>query len=260
MLVEIVGVRGGVDAAERQARLARSANIRAGNDRRLDAVIERGLGRANLEAPNFPDAYDHYKRAETIHTALGLGDDVDFDLRAQVAALDNMKRLDEAGRINQRLIASDRDHLGPKHPRTIGDTAESAVILHRGGHDAEAIAILENVMGIAEEVFGRDSSNYTTRRAQLAGFYVAVGRFEDARAQLAAAVPLMAAHLPPDNKDLRGERKNLAEVSIRLGHYDDAKVQLVALLEVARAAKDDGAIASLSKELAEVDKWLATHH
>src|SRR5262249_50729935 len=87
LLVEVIGVRGDVAAAERQARLARPAIIRAGNDRALEAVVERGLGRACQGARKYADAYEHYRRAEEIHTALGASDDVDFDRRAQVFAL-----------------------------------------------------------------------------------------------------------------------------------------------------------------------------
>ncbi len=251
LLVEIVGTKGDVTAAERQARLARSALLRVGGDRYLDGVIERGLGRASSRAAKYADAYGHFKRAEDIHAALGLSDDVDYDLRAQVTALGSIDRLDDAMRIDQRVLASDLEHFGPKHPRTIEDLSAAALLQYRAGHHAEAAAALAKVIAVDVEVSGLDSEHVASMRTQLAGIDLALGRLAEAEVLLGQSVPVLAAHLPASDSELRGQRMNLAAVQILLGHYGDAEVQLATLVDAARAEHDDESLGLVLQNLAE---------
>ena len=251
LLVEVVGGERDVDASERQARLARAAIIRAGTDRYLEAVVERGLGHTSQGASQYEPAYDHYKRAEALHAALGLGDDVDFDRRAEVMALGSLDRLDEATRINQQVLASDLAHLGPKHPKTIADITSGGLLQFRAGRYAEAATAFEGVLPIDEEVSGRDSVHAASLRARLASTYQALGRLDDAEPLLRETVRVLAAHLPATDGELRGQRMNLAGLEILRGHYDMAEAELTTLADGARAAKDDETLGLILQNLAE---------
>jgi eukaryotic-like serine/threonine-protein kinase len=251
LLVEVVGQRGDVAAAERQARLARPAIERAGKDPRLEAVIERGLGLANHVASKYAAALDHYQKAEAIHSAIGASDDVDFDQRKQVLALDGLDRLDDATRINDRVLASDRAHLGPRHPRTISDVTLGAILLYRRGRYRDMVAALEENVRFDVQVAGEDSKDVAEMRARLAAGYMALGRLADAEATLRSALRVIA---PPgmDTMEARGQRMNLAGVQILLGRYADAEAELAALIPAARAAKDRASLGLFLQNYAEV--------
>jgi tetratricopeptide (TPR) repeat protein len=251
LLVEIVGAKGDVAAAERQARLARPAIIRAGNDRNLEAVIERGLGATNMNAQKYAVAYDHYRRAEEIHTALGRTDDVDFDRRAQVNALGSVDRIDEATRINQQVLASDRANLGPKHPRTIADMTAGGMILFRSGRYAEAATALEAALVLEEEVSGRDSVRTATLRGRLGGVYMTMGRLAEAEPLFADVVRALSADAATEPAELAGQRMNLAGIRILLGRHAEARAELTALADAAREAGDNDFLGLVLQNLAE---------
>jgi eukaryotic-like serine/threonine-protein kinase len=243
LLVEVVGDKGDVAAAERQAALARTAIIRGGNERRLEAVVERGLGRANQVAQEYATALAHYQRAEAIHAELGRTDDVDFDRRAQVLALGNLDRIDEATALNQRLLASDRANLGPKHPRTISDLSSGGVILFRSGRYAEAAEAFATASELDAETSGKDSAHYAGLRARLAAVYMTMGRLADAEPVFRDAVRVLALQTPVDTTELRGQRMNLAAVLILLGRYAEAEAELATLVAGARADGDRDSLA-----------------
>jgi len=250
LLVEVVGQHGDVAAAERQARLARPAIERAGKDPRLEAVVERGLGLANHVASKYAAALEHFQKAEALHSAIGASDDVDFDQRHQVMALDGLDRLDDATRINARVLESDRAHLGPRHPRTISDVTLGALLLYRRGRYGEMVAALEENVRIDEQVAGEGSMDVAQMRARLAAGYMALGRLADAEATLRSALRVIA---PPgtDSREARGQRMNLAGVQILLGRYADAESELAALIAAARAAKDKEPLALFLQNYAE---------
>jgi tetratricopeptide (TPR) repeat protein len=251
LLVEVVGAAGDVAAAERQARLAQSAIIRAGGDPWLDAVIERGLGRAHQEAQQYAAAYDRYVRAEAIHTALGRTDDVDFDRRAQVMALGSLDRIDDAARINALVLASDREQLGAHHPKTIADVTAAGILLFRAGRYADAAAQLEAAVALDAVTSGKTSAHYASLASRLAGAYLALGRIEAAEPLLRDAVDVLAATQPPDSQELRGQRMNLAGVLTTLGRYADAAAILHPLIDATRAAEDTETLGLMLQNLAE---------
>jgi tetratricopeptide (TPR) repeat protein len=251
LLVEIVGAKGDVAAAERQATLARPAIIRAGNDRWLDAVVERGLGYANQQANKYAAAADHYKRAEALHHALGEVDDVNFDRRAEVTALGSLDRIAEATKINEAVLADDRVNLGPMHPRTISDLSSRGQLEARAGHYTESTAAFETAIHLDEQVSGPDSAHVASLRGQLGGVYLAMGRIAEAEVAFRATVQALATHVPPDDFELRGERMNLAAVLILLGNNREAVVELEGLVAQASAAKDDESLGLVLETLAE---------
>ena len=251
LLVEVVGAKGDVAAAERQARLARPALVRAGYDRYLDGVIERGLGFANQAAKQYAAAYDHYKRAEELHRAQGELDDVNFDRRSEVYALGSLDRLDEATRVNREVLAADRENLGPKHPRTISDLASGGQLAFRAGRYADAAVALEAAIALDEEVSGHDSAHVASLRGQLGGVYLASGRIADAEPLFRGLVKTLASHRPADDFELRGQRMNLAAVLILLGNYHDGEAELDLLVAAARAAGDDESLGLVLQNLAE---------
>jgi eukaryotic-like serine/threonine-protein kinase len=251
LLVEVVGAKGDVAAAERQARLARPAIVRAGYDRYLDGVIERGLGFANQAANQYAAAYEHYHRAEDLHRAQGELDDVNFDRRSEVYALGSLDRLDEATRVNQEVLAADRENLGPKHPRTISDLASGGQLAFRAGRYADAAALLEAAIALDEEVSGHDSAHVASLRGQLGGVYMASGRIADAEPLFRGLVKVLASHRPADDFELRGQRMNLAAVLILLGNYHDGEAELDLLVAAARAAGDDESLGLVLQNLAE---------
>ena len=251
LLVEVVGEKGDVAAAERQAALARTAVIRAGTDRYLDAVIERGLGYANQEANKREAALQHYKRAEALHRTLGSLDDVNFDLRAQVTALGSLDRLDEAAKINAEVLAFDRANLGPMHPKTIADIAAHGELQFRAGHLAEAAKALETAVELDAKVSGADSAHAASLRGQLGGVYMTMGRIAESEPVFRDTVRVLAQHVPADDMELRGQRMNLAGVLILLGHNRDAITELDLLVLAARTAHDDDLLGLTLETLAE---------
>jgi tetratricopeptide (TPR) repeat protein len=265
LLVEVVGSHGDVAAAERQASLARTAILRVGGDRHVDAVIERGLGRASFEAKHFAAAFDHYKRAEAIHDALGERDDVDFDRRAEVTALGSLDRIDEATAINTQVLASDRVNLGPKHPKTISDLTAAGLVLFRAGRIAAATPLLEAASILDDDVSGPSSVHAAASRGRLASAYMAAGRLDEAERLDRDVVGALAASVPANDQELRGQRMNLAGIQILLGHYADAEAALEALADAARASGDTENLGLVEQNLAEalyrdgkLDRALAT--
>ncbi len=239
LLVEVVGDKrttGDPAAAERQASLARAAIVRAGGDRYLDGVVERGLGHTDQQAQHYATALAHYQRAEELHRAIGALDDVDFDRRAEVMALGSLDRIDDATRVSDAVLASDRANLGPKHPKTISDISNQGVLLFKAGRFAAAATTLEAALALDEEVFGKASVQAAQLRAQLGGAYLALGRLAEAEPMFRDAVSVLAATRPAADPELRGERMNLAAIRILLGNYRDAEADLIALGEAARAA------------------------
>jgi tetratricopeptide (TPR) repeat protein len=250
LLVEVIGARGDVAAAERQARLARPAALRAGDQRALDAVIERGLGRAHHEAQRYADAYAHYVRAEQIHAALGEADDVDFDRRAQVYALGSSDRLAEADRITDQLLASDRALLGARHPTTITDLGISAALAYKAGRYADAARRFATALALEEEGDGPDAETVAVTRAKLATTYLALGRVAEAEPLLRAAIRVLAAGGDPG--ELRDQRMNLGLVLMALGRYADAEAEIAPVIAAARTAPDEEFLAGALQTHAEL--------
>ena len=140
LLVEVAGVTGGVVAADRQGIVARSTIVRIGGDRHLEATIEHELGRANADAATYGPVYVLFVQA-AVSMSSSAAACVDSPAR-RGRPLPSIDRIDVATRAKQRLIASDREHLGPKQPRTSRlrrlatacsrpQVAESAVVLAR---------------------------------------------------------------------------------------------------------------------------------
>ena len=249
LLVEVVGVKGDVAAAERQARLARPAILRAGVDKYLDGVVERGLGHTAQQAKQYASAYDHYKKAEELHRAIGELDDVDFDRRFEVVALGSLERIDEAVKINDALLASDRANLGAKHPRTLRDLTSAALLLFKAGRFAASATLLEQAVPIDEAISGKASIHAANTRAQLGAAYLQIGRIADAEPLFRATVAAFAAARPATDTELRGQRMNLAAIQIVLGNYAEAETALGELVELARAEHDDESLGLVLQNL-----------
>jgi len=251
LLVEVVGRKGDVAAAARQAALARSAIIRAGTDRYTEAVVERGLGYTYNQANQRKAALEHYTRAEQLHRAIGSVDDVTFDRRAQVIALGSLDRLDEAIKINAEVLAFDRENLGPAHPRTIGDIAARGQLQFRAGHLAESAKDLETAVELDSKVLGADNKHTASLRGQLGGVYMTMGRLVDAEPLFRSTVRVLSKHVPADDDELRGQRMNLAGVLILLGKHREAIAELDRLVEAAHRLHDDDLLGLTLETLAQ---------
>ncbi|HEY0190407.1 MAG TPA: tetratricopeptide repeat protein, partial [Kofleriaceae bacterium] len=158
---------------------------------------------------------------------------------------------DEATRLNDQVLASDRVHLGPKHPRTIGDLSSGGMLLFRAGRYAQAATQLKAALALEEEVSGPTSDRAAQLGGALGSAYMALGRMADAERRYRATVEVLASRRPASDFEVRGQRMNLAAVLILLGRYADAEAQLDALVAAARAASDDESLGLALQNLAE---------
>lgn len=149
-------------------------------------------------------------------------------------------RVNDAIRIEEKLLLTSEKLLGSKDPETLDARSNIASSYWSAGRFDEAMAIQERVLADAISSLGPNHPTTILSLANLANSYRSLGRFDEAISRLEEALVAASRFLGEDHPDTALIRSNMASIYRSVGrHHEAIAIQDRVLLDSERLLGSD---------------------
>lgn len=199
------------------------------------ALVEVGLGR-------YTDAERNFDRALAVRLTLGNEGSIAATLHNLGILYRERGEVDRAVQAFDRALAIKRRlHGSDKHPNVLITLENAAKNLSRNGRPAEAIPVLENILGVRREQDGFESRNVSLAHNELGAVLHDAGRFRDAANHYREAMRIDVALGGPEDAQAVRPLNNLASALEDMGDYAAAEPLFRRSLALRSEAKNPNA-------------------
>jgi tetratricopeptide (TPR) repeat protein/tRNA A-37 threonylcarbamoyl transferase component Bud32 len=250
------------DEALEWGEFADAALERIGDDPRVRADLESGLGAAMWKANRLGPAREHFERALALQRAAEPPDPerVAASLNNLASVAFSERHWAAAETLFAEALALRESRVGRHHPELAGLFQNLGAVKTRQNQLEEALGYFERAAEIQRAAFGADHPDYAAMVSNRGVVLLRLGRLDAAERDLRAALALRERRLGPEHDTVAASLVNIASAQVARGRPEEALADYDRAIAITRKALGDdhpqlaNALASSAQLLDDLDR------